>query len=525
MMQYPLTKLTMKALESEHALRNSHKREKNTLKSRAMQSEKEYQSIRREKKKKLTQVDFQSFGSDIVSSASGDMLQEQEKQAKKPVLQAQINNRGDDKCLPSLYKCAELLKERVHLITYGDSLYYFNGKCYDLVVGNDIISLYRAKVDDKVGNEKNLNGIGQLQKFLCTDSTIAVEEFKNNKRIVVLRNGIYDVIKEVLKPHTHKEIVFSYINADYVENEKCNHFDKFLYDVTEGNDVLQERLWMFLGYTIMQTTEAKAFFVMGEAPDSGKSLLGNFIESLFPKKYVSNIALTDFNKSFSVAPIAGSAVNISLDLPSSRLNAVAVSKLKMLTGGDAFNINQKYVPEYRYENRAKLIFASNFPISLAEQDNAFWNRLVYLPFNKSIPKAKQNRELAEKFQEEKNAIVTKALGYAKKLVLSDFQFPSTLEIERKMQEWQGRSCATIENFLSECCDCRQEYRGELVDNLYSAYENYCEDTGYVAKSRFVFKQYLEQQIGLKHFKMRDGGENPQSAFRGIQLYGGIADGN
>ena len=175
----------------------------------------------------------------------------------------------------------------------------------------------------------------------------------------------------------------------------------------------------------MQTLEAKVFFIMGEAPDSGKSLLGNFIESLFPTEYVSNIALTDMNKGFSVAPIAGSAINISLDLPSAKLNAVAVSKLKMLTGGDTLNINQKYEKEYRYENRAKLVFASNFPIGLIENDNAFWNRLVYLPFTKSIPKEEQDRELLKKLQKEKNAIVSKALLYAKKLIDADFQFPTT----------------------------------------------------------------------------------------------------
>lgn len=97
-----------------------------------------------------------------------------------------------------------------------------------------------------------------------------------------------------------------------------------------------------------------------------------------------------------------------------------------------------------------MIFASNFPISLIEPDDAFWNRLIYLPFTKSIPKAKQDRELAEKFQKERNAIVSKALRYAKKLILSDFCFPTTSQIERRMQEWQGKSYAMIENFLADC---------------------------------------------------------------------------
>lgn len=518
-MRYKLTKLEEKALLNNCEVNSIRRKNIKTLKAKALQKEEQCRNymLQRRKKKGALRKDFESVKLEESASASLDTPEPSNAPDRQQGERISPNNRGDVRGLPPLHKCAELLKEKVHLITNGESLYYYNGKCYDIIEGNDIISLYRTFVDDKVGNEKNLSSINQLNTFLCTDSTIAVKEFVKNLRIAVLNNGIYDVMDEKLKPHSHKNVVFSYINADYVEGKQCPSFDKFLDYVTEGDEVLQKRLWMMLGYILMQSIEAKVFFVMGEAPDSGKSLLGNFIESLFPRKYVSNIALSDFNRSFSLASIVGSAINISLDLPASRLNASAVSKLKMLTGGDSFNINQKYVPEYKYQNRAKLIFASNFPITLAEADDAFWNRLIYLPFNRSVPKAKQDRSLLAKFQEEKNAIVSKALRYAKKLILADFQFPTTAQIERRMQEWQGRACATIEDFISDCCVCGENIRGELVENLYQAYENFCKDTGYEAENRYVFKQFLEKQVGLKHFKMRDGGENPQSAFRGIEI--------
>lgn len=446
---------------------------------------------------------------------------EPEKVVRSPLLLDKSKKEGPDKTtakniLP-LYKRAEMLKERVRMINYDGNLYYYNGRCYDIIDSKDIIRLYRERVDNTLSGERNMNNIMQLHQFLSTDTDISVTKYVSNQRIAVLNNGIFDVMKQTLYAHTPKIITFSYIDADYIEGERCKYFDAFLRTVTYGNPILINRIWSVLGYIFMQTTEAKVFFIMGEAPDSGKSLLGNFIESVFPRKYVSNVALNDFNKDFSIAPIVGSAINVSLDLPSSRLNSVAVSKLKMLTGGDALNINQKYVPQFRYENRAKFIFASNSPIYLTEQDNAFWRRLVYLPFNRTIPKEKQNTELLSIFQREKNAIVSKALYYAKELIQAGFEFPSTPEIELKMQEWQGISCKTIENFIKECCKCSPEYRGELMDNLYSEYEKYCDYIGFVPKSRNLFKRFLEEQIGLQHFKMRDGGINPRSAFKGILL--------
>lgn len=61
----------------------------------------------------------------------------------------------------------------------------------------------------------------------------------------------------------------------------------------------------------------------------------------------------------------------------------AVSLLKMLTGGDTVEIEQKYMAKFNYRNRAKLLFASNFPIEMYENDDAFGQRMVYLPFDYS----------------------------------------------------------------------------------------------------------------------------------------------
>lgn len=104
------------------------------------------------------------------------------------------------------------------------------------------------------------------------------------------------------KPLQQESDVFSYVKANYVDRGKCKCFHRFLECITHGDKVLQERFWQFLRYVLLQTNEAKAFFIMGTAPNSGKSALGNFIESLFDSRYASSIALNDLNKNFSFAP-------------------------------------------------------------------------------------------------------------------------------------------------------------------------------------------------------------------------------
>lgn len=422
------------------------------------------------------------------------------------------------KGLPPLNQCSKNLLNKVRIININNKLYFFNGKCYDPVGKYDIAKLYREKVDDNLGESSTMHSIFQLADFLLSDSSICVEDMDYNFRIAVLNNGIYDVERQLLFSHTSDIMTFSYIDADFVDEPYCPCFDKFLKITFKKDPVLIERMWMVMGYIFMHTNEAKSFFLMGEAPDSGKSLLGNFIQALYPKRYVSNVALHDFNTRFGPVRLVGSAINISLDLPAAKLKDSAVSKIKMLTGGDYINVEEKCEPIFKYKNRAKLLFASNSPISLYEEDDAFWKRLVYIPFDVSVPPEKQDRSLLQKFMNEKDSIVSKALMYAKRLIKNGFIFPSTSAIDERIKQWQAKDIPNIDYFLESHCEINSEYKGELVSKLYCAYEQYCCNQDYAPKSRIEFKQYLEKNIGLKHCKMRDGGANPQSAFKGIKLF-------
>ena len=62
-----------------------------------------------------------------------------------------------------------------------------------------------------------------------------------------------------------------------------------------------------------------------------------------------------------------------------------------------------------------------------------------------------------------------------------------------------------------------EYYDKEFQKLYRQYEDYCVEDNQAVASYNAFKQYLEDVVGLKHFKMRDGGENTQSAFRSIKI--------
>lgn len=103
-------------------------------------------------------------------------------QRPEKVMQTEKNNIYG-KGLPPLYQCAADLKKVLHFIYYSGNLFYFNGKCYDVLNEREVVGLYRKMVDDRMGYEKSMNTIMQLYKFLCTDPEIYIEKVPNNLRM------------------------------------------------------------------------------------------------------------------------------------------------------------------------------------------------------------------------------------------------------------------------------------------------------------------------------------------------------
>lgn len=416
----------------------------------------------------------------------------------------------------SLIGYSDLLQQKVDLINVDNKLYYHSGKCYLPLNKRELIRLYRQKVDYTLHNATTLSHISPLYNFLLSDPNI-ITEAEENQHLCTLENGVYDVKTEKLYPHSPEFITFSYLKSRFVKHPDCPNFERFLEETFDNDEVLIERVWQMIAYICMHTDEGKCFFVMGEAPNSGKSLLGNFVQNLFPKEHVSNIALNDLNDRYSTSKLLGAAVNVSLDLPSSELKPTAVSRLKMLTGGDVITAEEKFEPAFAFKNRAKLLFASNYPVKISAEDQAFWNRFIYIPFNKSIPPELQDKTLLNKFISEKDSIVTKALKHAKTLVENKFAFPTTPEIERKMAEFSNVTLPTVKEFIDAKCEINPEFKGEALQDLYDEYENYCCENDFSPDAYNSFKAQFAKLAGVKHIKKRFGRSNPISGFSGVKL--------
>ena len=150
---------------------------------------------------------------------------------------------------------------------------------------------------------------------------------------------------------------------------------------------------------------------------------------------VQLVAMDDFQNDFVLAQIAGKSINLAMDIPGGVISRKSASAIKMLTGRDLVTINAKNEHPYKYRNFAKLVFASNDPITTKESDSAFWERMIIIPFLNSIPKKEQDSELLDKFWEERDGIVNQAVFFARELLKNGFQFPGCPVAEVMKRNW------------------------------------------------------------------------------------------
>ena len=414
------------------------------------------------------------------------------------------------------------LNKRVSIISYGNALYYHNGYYYAYLDAEHLIRLYREHVDYELNYESSLYGYKDLYECCVTDPKLQRSEAENEPIYAPLQNGIFDLEKQRLYPHSPDRLTFTCIKAKYDPKAKCPVFDSFLFWVTHGNPQLLERFWMALGSLFIYPTRGKFFIFMEGVSNSGKSVLGNFCQRLYPKESVSNIRLRTMKENFGLMRLLGAVINFELDMPNTKLNAEVVSRLKQITGGDSIDVPRKYLSSVTLERQIKFVFASNHPLCLDGEDDAFEKRIVYLPFDRAVPDDQQDPYVGDKIWAERNAIVTKALHYARKLVQLNYIFPKIPQVDSAEYVVQNSSIKSAGQFVQESCERCDSDVVTALEDLYNAYLDFCKEKDVWACSRSAFKEALTM-MELEHTRSRCPGndmivrKNPVSAFRGIRL--------
>ena len=431
----------------------------------------------------------------------------------------------------SIADYAEHIMNKITMIVIDEQLYYYTGRSYRRVRNdNDFLRLIRKYVDSKLFFCRSTKIFADVRRFLLADEQLIPRKIEkkiwNSCYLMSFRNGILDIRNLELHEHSSKYLTFYELEFDWKHSREAPCFTEYLEQVSLGDETIKRRIIEAMGYLLSPVNNGKYFFVMGMAPNSGKSTLALLLQYLIGEQYIAHISPAQMNNRFAFGDIGGKLINASLDLPKGKITAYTASIMKQITGGDVITIEQKYEPLKSEKSSMRFLFASNHPVTLSKQDDdeAFWQRMIVIPFRHEIPKSDADTELLSRLCDEKEAVTYLCLTAFHEVYQNDYIFSPCPAADQMKASWRNGDdevSQCIQEFFAECMDVTGE-KTDIIGlyDLYCNYSDFCANYDYETASYARFKAWCDDNLpGCKHDRKRiDGGTNAVSVFTGLKYH-------
>ena len=281
-----------------------------------------------------------------------------------------------------------------------------------------------------------------------------------------------------------------------------------------------QKLLAIISYMISNFHQAKKFFFIYGARDSGKSGLLYLIEKFVGENLCSHIALEDLSDPHCSSELYGMKINTCGERePGKVLKNTKV--IKAITGGDMIDANPKLKKHFKYRGKTKISVLGNKAYHFSPQvdEDAFWSRLFPFEVLVSIPASKQIPGFKEiLFNQERDQILTYHLNHMQPFIEGDnFVFPAYPSTERLKAQLQ-RKFSSVNDFGETKCkfDC---VAWASEDQLYEAYIEFCSKNRLSAVSKIIFGKELKVWFPFlqPHKGYEESRPNAIQGFRGICL--------
>jgi putative DNA primase/helicase len=227
----------------------------------------------------------------------------------------------------------------------------------------------------------------------------------------------------------------------------------------------------------------KALLLYGSGAN-GKSVLFDVMNAMLGRENTANYSLSDLLQEHNRAQIANKLLNYGSEINAS----VTKDVFKNLVSGEPIMARLKYGNSFLMESYAKLCFNCNELPKDIEQTEAYFRRLVIVPFRVTIPEDEQDKELAQKIiASELSGVFNWMLSGLQRL-LRQKRFTES-QIVRDTIKAYREEADSVACFLNES---EHEPDG-LLKEIYSDYRAYCLDSGMKPLGKQKFRKRLEAQ--------------------------------
>ncbi|MGN0465909.1 MAG: phage/plasmid primase, P4 family [Lachnospiraceae bacterium] len=320
-----------------------------------------------------------------------------------------------------------LYKDKMHFVPEKKVYYIFDGKKWIPDIEHIKVKTYAKDFIKSVlsyileNQKENTEDIFYYNSYLgwkkrasliedCkTVYPISIQDFDASTHLFNCQNGTLRLDTNKFYEHNPADLLSQISNVEYRENASCEKWEKFIFEIMDGDSTCIEFLQMICGLFLTSYTDEDCFFLFyGVGGRNGKStlcdtllyLMGDYAKtaksSSITKKTGNN--LTGPNE--DLARLRGCRL-LSIASSDEELNLDA-TLIKSLSKHDTITARFPYQDSFKYHPEFKIIISTNYLPRINDSRIFASNNMILLPFPVHFPLGDEDPSLKEFFCQPEN---------------------------------------------------------------------------------------------------------------------------
>jgi putative DNA primase/helicase len=253
----------------------------------------------------------------------------------------------------------------------------------------------RTTLTTKLEEQYRGHVMSEVIDHLKGRTTITQRDFGGPTGKIAAHNCVIDLQNETTLKHDPDNMFQSRLGTHFDPDADAPRWIAFLNDVV-NSDTARAKLQEFAGYCLHHwgLPHHKALFLVGPTA-SGKSTFLDTINALLGHGTVSSLTPQQLtSERFGPAELFGRWANIRNDIPKSTVKNTGM--FKEIIAGDPMKAEKKNKDPFFFEPTAKHLFSANQLPEMEVDDEAFFRRILLVPFPETIPKPERDKHLDDK---------------------------------------------------------------------------------------------------------------------------------
>ncbi len=377
------------------------------------------------------------------------------------------------------------IEETKEILHYSDGVYE---------KGGDI--LVEKYAEAMCGYKLSNHELEEIKGHIRRKTYKLLKEADKDINIINMRNGLYNIVNNELKPHSPYYYSIKQKPITYDPKAIPKLFGEFLNQVLYPAEI--RTAIEAMAYTFYRDCPFEHIFKLFGYGANGKSVFTGLLTRLHGLMNVSNVPLSSliYNR-FALADLELKDVNVDTELSAAAVRDTSL--LKKLTGGrkQPIRIERKYQPAYDTYLHAKMFFNANTITESDDQTAANYRREIIISFPNTFEGKKDNPHLLEELssEDEKSGIFNVLMMALRNILKNNGIYLNEKTIEERTSKHE-RACNPVKAFVSEAIEFDDSSENDYIikNDLYRSYRKYCKKYSLAPKSIEALGRDLKKNL-------------------------------